>query len=76
MEQNKIVMKCKELMHDFTPKVEYDICAPALKYFLASSMVTFKRIVTYLPCAADCVTASFIEAATRHRAEAQKMINE
>jgi len=69
-------MKCEKLVYDFTPKVSYDIYAPALKWLLLNNMVTIDKIVSYLPCKSEYIMAPFIEAMTDRRIEAQKLINQ
>eukprot|EP01022_Parablepharisma_sp_SALTPOND_P019063 TRINITY_DN3202_c0_g1_i22.p1 TRINITY_DN3202_c0_g1~~TRINITY_DN3202_c0_g1_i22.p1 ORF type:complete len:1793 (-),score=169.60 TRINITY_DN3202_c0_g1_i22:6035-11413(-) len=76
MTQDKEVMKSEKLVYDFTPKISYDIYAPALKFLLVSDMVTIDNVVSYLPCKAGYVMAPFIEAMTDRRIKAQRMINE
>jgi hypothetical protein len=76
MALDKTVMSFEKLVYDFTPKVQYDIYAPALKWLVVNDMVTVDEVTAYLPTKAEYAMAPFIEAMTSRRIEAQKMINE
>jgi len=73
---DKTVMKCEKLVYDFTPKVAYDIYAPALKWLMLNDMITLDKIISYLPCKFEYIMSPFIEAMTDRRIEAQKLINQ
>ena len=73
---DKKVMSSEKMVYDFTPKVKYDIYAPALKFLLQNDLVTVDKVIDYLPCKAEYAMTPFIVAMTERRIEAQKMIND